>query len=124
MNPIQQAMQELGLTGKPHGTTEEIPILDKLEELGLEFGDSHADVFIVAADAVRSARSAGHETIDSNSVFAARRTNTKIQLRYRGEMVDVFTDLMIDLALRGALTKENPDAVGQEAVAASGAPGA
>lgn len=123
MNAIKQAMQDLGLTGKPFGTTEELPILNKLEELSSQFSE-HADLFILAADAVAKARSAGHETIDPNSVFAARRSNTAIQLRYRGEMVDVFEDIMIDLALRGALHKESADEMGSQAVATSGAVGA
>ena len=82
-------------------------MLTALEELSAAHPD-HADLFIVAADRVRSARSAGKETLEANSVFGRYRDSNEIQLRYRGEMAEVFTDLAIDLALRGVKVAE-PD---------------
>lgn len=101
----------LGLTpdeqGDLSGTIEESLVLAALEELSAALPD-HADLFILAADQVRNARSAGLEVLDSDSVFGRYRESNEIQLRYRGEMRDVFNDLAIDLALRGVEVAE-PD---------------
>ena len=93
--------------GELSGTVEEEVVLAALEELSTALPD-HADLFIVAADRVRSSRSAGLEVLDANSVFGRYRQSNEIQLRYRGEMAEVLTDLAIDLALRGVAVKE-PD---------------
>lgn len=94
----------LGLTpddsGELSGTIEERLVLAAIEELTAAHPD-HADLFILASDRVRSSRSAGLEVLDADSVFGRFRDSNEIQLRYRGEMADVFTDLAIDLALRG-----------------------
>jgi LmbE family N-acetylglucosaminyl deacetylase len=82
------------------GTIEEQVILTALEELSVAHPD-HADMFIVAADRVRSSRSAGFEVVDASSVFARTRQSNEIQLRQRGEMAEIFEDLTIDMALRG-----------------------
>ena len=50
------------------------------------------------------ARSAGTERIEPGSVFAGRRNTLDVQLRYRAEMLEVFTDLAIDLGMRAAVT--------------------
>jgi len=83
------------------GTIEERIVLAALEELATAHPD-HADLFILASDRVRSSRSAGLEVLDQDSVFGRYRDSNEIQLRYRGEMKEVFDDLLIDLALRGA----------------------
>jgi hypothetical protein len=93
--------------GELSGTVEEGMILAALEELSAALPD-HADLFIVASDRVRSGRSAGLEVLEDNSVFGRYRESNQIQLRYRSEMADVFTDLAIDLALRGVPVTE-PD---------------
>lgn len=102
----------LGLTaderGELSGTIEEGLVLAALEELS-EAHPDHADLFILAADQVRNARSAGLEVLEENSVFGRYRDSREIQLRYRGEMADVFTDLAIDLALRGVDVTEPDD---------------
>lgn len=92
-------------SGELSGTVEEGVVLAALEELSAALPD-HGDLFILAADRVRSARSAGLEVLDDNSVFGRYRDSNQIQLRYRGEMADVFTDLAIDLALRGVPVSE------------------
>lgn len=102
----------LGLTSDdvPTGTIEESIVLAALEELSNAQPD-HADLFILAADRVRSTRSAGVEVLDADSVFGRFRESNRIQLRYRAEISDIFTDLAIDLALRGvAVTPETTPA--------------
>ena len=91
--------------GELSGTIEEGVVLAALEELSAALPD-HADLFILAADRVRSARSAGLEVLDKNSVFGRYRESNEIQLRYRGETAEIFTDLAIDLALRGVPVTE------------------
>ncbi|MDE0802399.1 MAG: hypothetical protein OSA99_03660 [Acidimicrobiales bacterium] len=91
--------------GELSGTIEEGMVLAALEELSAALPD-HADLFIMASDRVRNARSAGLEVLEENSVFGRYRDSNQIQLRYRGEMGDVFTDLTIDLALRGVDVSE------------------
>jgi hypothetical protein len=81
------------------GTIEEQVVLDTIAALA----DAHPgndDVFAEAAARVQLARSAGVEHIEPDSVFAVRRSSLEIQLRYRSEMMEVFTDLAIDLAIR------------------------
>ena len=95
-------------SGELSGTVEEGVVLAALEELSAALPD-HADLFIVASDRVRSGRSAGLEVLDANSVFGRYRASNEIQLRYRGEMSEIFTDLAIDLALRGVPVKEPVD---------------
>ncbi len=105
MNVLTTA-KALGLTagqsGELSGTIEESVVLAALEELSAAHTD-HADLFILAADRVRSSRSAGLEVLEENSVFSRYRDSKEIQLRYRGEVSDMFTDLAIDLAIRGVL---------------------
>lgn len=88
--------------GDLSGTIEESLVLAALEELSTAVPD-HADLFILASDRVRTSRSAGLEVLDSDSVFGRFRDSNEIQLRYRGEMANVFTDLAIDLAMRGVV---------------------
>ncbi|MDZ7675290.1 MAG: hypothetical protein U5K30_09505 [Acidimicrobiales bacterium] len=109
----------LGLTedenGELSGTIEEGLVLAALEELSEALPD-HADLFILASDKVRNARSAGLEVLEEDSVFGRYRDTREIQLRYRGEMHDIFTDLAIDLALRGVeVTEPDHDPVHGEA---------
>jgi len=94
------------------GTIEEGIVLAALEELASAHPD-HADLFILASDRVRSSRSAGLEVLDQDSVFGRYRDSNEIQLRYRGEIKEVFDDLVIDLALRGAdMTQSEDDTTG------------
>lgn len=91
------------------GTIEQGVVLAALDELA-EAHEGHEDLFIEAADRVRSGRSAGVERLDRDSVFARYREGTEIQLRYRTEVGEVFTDLAIDLALRGVQVADPADA--------------
>ncbi len=94
--------------GELSGTIEEGLVLAALEEMSAAHPD-HADLFIIASDRVRSGRSAGVEILDEDSVFGRYRDSNTIQLRYRGEVADVFDDLAIDLALRGVEVAEPDD---------------
>jgi hypothetical protein len=78
------------------GTIDEATVLDALEQIASEHPWA-ADRCDAAARRVRSARSAGAQAVDPDSVFVSR--GTVLQLRYRNEMVEVFMDLAIDLAL-------------------------
>ncbi len=93
----------IGLTadagGDGLGTIEEDVVLAALSDLAAAHPEA-ADLFAEAAARVQLARSAGVERLDAGSVFAARRGSREIQLRYRSEMREIFTDLAIDLALR------------------------
>lgn len=102
----------LGLQADEHGelsgTIEQGVVLAALEELSAALPD-HEDLFIVASDRVRTSRSAGLEVLEKDSVFGRYRESNEIQLRYRGEMAEIFTDLAIDLALRGVAVTEPDD---------------
>jgi hypothetical protein len=100
------------------GTIEQDIVLDTLTELSLSHEEA-IDLFVVAVAAVQSARSAGVERIDPTSVFAARRRQLIIQLRYRREMWNVFADLAIDLALRQPEPQRVPVTVGARSDEAS-----
>ncbi len=108
---VLQTAKTLGLEadeqGDLSGTIEEGVVLAAIEELSAAHPD-HGDLFILAADRVRSGRSAGLEVLEENSVFSRYRESNEIQLRYRGEVSETFTDLAIDLALRGVTVTE-PD---------------
>jgi len=51
---------------------------------------------------VQLARSAGTVEPDVTSVLHRSRRGAPVQLRYRSEMADVFTDLAIDVGMRAA----------------------
>ena len=110
MNILTTA-KTLGLTadesGDLSGTIEESLVLAALEEFSAALPD-HADLFILASDQVRNSRSAGLEVLDDDSVFGRFRDSNEIQLRYRGEIADIFTDLTIDLAMRGVDMTDSP----------------
>jgi hypothetical protein len=83
------------------GTIERDDVLAVLNELsGAHPGND--DLFAEAALRVDLARSAGTELLDADSVFARTRASREVQLRYRSEMAEVFSDLAIDLGLRRA----------------------
>ena len=87
------------------GTIEEEAVLAVLSELAVAHPGSE-DLFAEAAARVLLARSAGVERIEPDSIFAVRRPTLEIQLRYRSEMYELFTDLAIDVALRAAADAE------------------
>lgn len=100
---VLAAAATIGLTSGPGsdalGTIEEQVVLETISALAEEH-PGNDDIFAEAAARVLLARSAGVEHIDPGSVFAVRRSSLEIQLRYRSEMLDVFTDLAIDLAIQ------------------------
>jgi hypothetical protein len=88
-----------GADNEAFGTIEEEVVLEALAVLAREH-PGNDDLFAEAAARVQLSRSAGVERIERDSVFALNRNTLDIQLRYRSEMLEVFTDLAIDLALR------------------------
>jgi hypothetical protein len=90
----------LGLVDdQPTGTVDEVDVLSGLAALAGADPDNE-DLFSDAAARVRASRSAGVETIDASSRGMFGRDVGRIQLRYRSEMADIFTDLAIDVGLR------------------------
>jgi hypothetical protein len=91
----------LGLTdGQVTGTIDEAEVLGSLAELA-EGDPDNDDLFDDAAARVRRARSAGVEELAERSrAMFPRQVTPTIQLRYRSEMADIFTDLAIDVGLR------------------------
>lgn len=81
------------------GTVDEAKVIDALAGLAADDPDN-ADLFADAAERVRHARSAGVEAIDPADRSLRPRDAAPIQLRYRNEMVDIFTDLTIDVGIR------------------------
>jgi hypothetical protein len=91
----------LGLTdGQVTGTIDEADVLGALADLA-EGDPGNDDLFDEAAARVRRARSAGIEQLDERSrAMFPRQVTATIQLRYRSEVADIFTDLAIDVGLR------------------------
>ena len=104
MNVIAAA-RSIGLTrddrGEISGTIAEDVVLASLADLAAAH-PGNDDLFADAAMRVQLARSAGVVPADATSVFGRSRQGESVQLRYRSEMADVFTDLAIDVGLRDA----------------------
>jgi hypothetical protein len=81
------------------GTIDEAKVLGALTGLA-EREPEHRDLFDEAASRVKRSRSAGVEQLDENSVATRHSTGATIQLRYRSEIAEIFTDLAIDVGLR------------------------
>jgi len=99
---IMDVARSMGLVvsnGTVAGTIDQEKVLAALVEL-TENDPAHADLYATAAEHVRSARSAGMETHEANSSQRRLGAEATTQLRYRSEMVDLFTDLAIDVGLR------------------------
>ncbi len=97
---VMDVARALGLVDdQPSGTVDEADVLSGLAELASAEPDNQ-DLYRDAAARVRRARSAGVETIDASSRGMSRRDVASIQLRYRSEMAEIFTDLAIDVGLR------------------------
>jgi hypothetical protein len=90
----------LGLTdAQVTGTIDEADVLGALAELA-ERDPQNEDLFDDAATRVLLARDAGVEALDDSSRAMWAREAATVQLRYRSEMADIFTDLAIDVGLR------------------------
>ena len=99
---IMDVARSIGLVvsnGTVAGTIDQEKVLAALVELTENY-PAHADLYAAAAEHVRSARSAGMETHEANSSHMRPGAEATTQLRYRSEMVDLFTDLAIDVGLR------------------------
>lgn len=99
---VMDAATRIGLTGTREvtGTIDERKVLGALAELAV--GDpANADLYEDAASQVATSRSAGAEVIDVARSLDPHAAPT-IRLRYRSEMVDLFTDLAIDVGMRSA----------------------
>ena len=83
------------------GTIDEDVVIAALTELASS-SPGNDDLFADAAMRVQLARSAGVVQGDATSVLHRFRDGAVVQLRYRSEMADVFTDLAIDVGLRDA----------------------
>lgn len=98
---VMEAARRIGLdptSGDITGTIDEARVLAALSELA-EHDRDHEDVIADAAARVREARSAGFEELPPTSLGAGREGEV-VQLRYRAEVADIFTDLAIDIGLR------------------------
>jgi len=102
---VMGTARSMGLAGERGstvaGTIDEAVVLAAIAELAAtNAGDD--DLFADAAMRVQLSRSAGVVAQDATSVFSRSRGEEALQLRYRSEMADVFTDLAIDIGLRRA----------------------
>ena len=84
-----------------YGTIDEDVVLTSISMLAAAH-PGNDDLFADAAMRVQLARSAGVVQPDPTGVLYRSRTGRTVQLRYRSEMADVFTDLAIDIGLRDA----------------------
>ena len=89
--------------GEVSGTIDEAVVLASIAELATA-SPGNDDLFADAAMRVQLARSAGVVHPDATSVLHRSSDGAAVQLRYRSEMADVFTDLAIDVGLRDAET--------------------
>jgi hypothetical protein len=102
---IMATARSIGLVSEDHrvvsGTIDEDVVLASISDLAAAHpGDD--DLLADATMRVRLARSAGVVRPDETSVLHRSRSGTTVQLRYRTEMAEVFTDLAIDIGLRDA----------------------
>ena len=102
---VMEAARSIGVTrdasGDVSGRIDVDVVLASIAALTAEYpGDE--DLFADAAMRVQLARSAGVIESDAASLFHRAPTGANVQLRYRSEMADIFTDLAIDIGLRDA----------------------
>jgi hypothetical protein len=100
---VSAAARTIGLVSEDgsevYGTIDEEVVLTSISSLAAAH-PGNDDLFADAAMRVQLARSAGVVQPDPTSVLYRSRTGGTVQLRYRSEMADVFTDLAIDVGLR------------------------
>lgn len=104
---VMDAATRIGLTGarltgtrEVTGTIDERKVLGALADLAAD-DPANADLYEDAASRVTSSRSAGSEVVDVARSLDPHAAPT-IRLRYRSEMVDLFTDLAIDVGMRSS----------------------
>jgi len=109
---VMVSARSIGLITDDHrkvsGTIDEAIVLASIAGLATAHAGND-DLFADAAMRVQFARSAGRVQTDATSVLRPSRDGSAVQLRYRSEMADVFTDLAIDIGLRdtGRLVEAN-----------------
>ena len=96
---VARAIGLVGPNGEAAGTIDQSTVLSALTELTQD-DPAHADLFDAVAARVRRARSAGVEEHQASSFQVRPGADATIQLRYRSEMAELFTDLAIDVGLR------------------------
>ncbi len=107
---VMDVARAIGLTATHNtnatvsGTVDEQIVLAAIAELAVADPDN-GDLFDDAAQRVVRARSAGAEALNADirpiqHRPVDQRDVATIQLRYRAEMADIFTDLAIDVGLR------------------------
>lgn len=96
---VARAIGLVGSNGEAAGTIDQSTVLSALAEL-TEHDPTHADLYDAVAARVRHARSAGVEEHPGSSFQVRPDAAATIQLRYRSEMAELFTDLAIDVGLR------------------------
>jgi hypothetical protein len=87
--------------GEVSGTIDQNVVLAAISGLATAH-PGNDDLIADAAVRVRRARSAGVVQPDPTGLLQRSPTGATVQLRYRTEMADVFTDLAIDIGLREA----------------------
>ena len=96
---VMTVARSIGLVGDDRsavsGTIDEATVLAAISDLA-ERDPDNDDLFADAAMRVQLARSAGVVHPEARSLMPRSTGGTAVQLRYRSEMADVFTDLAID----------------------------
>jgi hypothetical protein len=87
--------------GEVSGTIDQNVVLAAISGLATAH-PGNDDLVAAAAVRVQRARSAGVVQPDPTGLLHRSATGATVQLRYRNEMAEVFTDLAIDIGLRGA----------------------
>ena len=99
---VMDAARAIGIVATSNettGTIDENKVFAALADLADRHPES-TDLFDEAAARVARARSAGVEQLDESSLIGRHRAGATVQLRYRSEVADIFTDLAIDVGLR------------------------
>lgn len=99
---VMDTAQQIGLTsptGEVTGTIDEVKVIDALTRLA-EADPANRELYAGAAARVRASRSAGVEIIDAHGSLIHDADVAAVQLRYRMEMAELFTDLAIDIGMR------------------------
>ena len=103
---VMEAARSIGLardaSGDVSGRIDVDAVLASISALAAEYPGN--DDLFAARDPACPARPLGwgRPESDATSVFHRSPTGANVQLRYRSEMADVFTDLAIDIGLRDA----------------------
>ena len=102
---VSAAARSIGLVRddgrEVYGTIDQDVVLTSISSLAAAH-PGNDDLFADAAMRVQLARSAGVVQPDPTGLLQRSPTGATVQLRYRTEMADVFTDLAIDIGLREA----------------------